>query len=346
MDSLSQLTLGAAVGEAVLGKKIGNKAIIWGAIAGTIPDLDILFYPLLDDVGRLSFHRGLSHSMFFHLLLAPLLGWLFWKWYKREDISFRRWTAFFFLCLFTHSLLDCFTIYGTQLFQPFTDYPVALNNIFVADPFYTFPFLLCVILTMFFSREHPKRQLFNRLGLGLSCGYLLFTFGNKLYMNNVFENALHDQQIEHKRYLTAPSPLNNILWYCVAEDEEGYHIGYHSYFDADKKVHFDFLPRQEELLEGMKDDYAINRLLWFANDYYIVRQEGEQLVFYNVKFGKMGFEGEVKDFVFSFYIHDNGKGGHTFTSEREVPDEPIIEIFRTLIDRISGKRAVVQAAIE
>ncbi|MCB0468978.1 MAG: metal-dependent hydrolase, partial [Aequorivita sp.] len=42
MDSVTQIVLGAAVGEAVLGKKIGNKAMALGAIAGTIPDLDVL----------------------------------------------------------------------------------------------------------------------------------------------------------------------------------------------------------------------------------------------------------------------------------------------------------------
>ncbi|NND88620.1 MAG: metal-dependent hydrolase, partial [Flavobacteriaceae bacterium] len=41
MDSLTQIVLGASVGEAVLGKKIGNKAIWYGAIGGTIPDLDV-----------------------------------------------------------------------------------------------------------------------------------------------------------------------------------------------------------------------------------------------------------------------------------------------------------------
>jgi inner membrane protein len=41
MDSLIQIVLGAAVGEAVLGKKAGNKAMLYGAIAGTIPNLDV-----------------------------------------------------------------------------------------------------------------------------------------------------------------------------------------------------------------------------------------------------------------------------------------------------------------
>ena len=68
MDSISQLTLGAAVGEAVLGKKIGNRAIVLGALAGTLPDLDILFYPVLDDLTKITFHRGYSHSIFFALL--------------------------------------------------------------------------------------------------------------------------------------------------------------------------------------------------------------------------------------------------------------------------------------
>ena len=45
MDSLTQIVLGAAVAELTLGKKIGNKAALWGAICGTIPDLDILMQP-------------------------------------------------------------------------------------------------------------------------------------------------------------------------------------------------------------------------------------------------------------------------------------------------------------
>ncbi|MEY3010031.1 MAG: hypothetical protein RLZZ314_673, partial [Bacteroidota bacterium] len=35
MDSLSQIVLGAAVGEVVLGRRIGNRAMVWGAVAGT-----------------------------------------------------------------------------------------------------------------------------------------------------------------------------------------------------------------------------------------------------------------------------------------------------------------------
>ena len=59
MDSLTQIALGAAVGEAVLGKKVGNKAVLWGAVAGTIPDLDVIPGSFMDTVARLEHNRFL-----------------------------------------------------------------------------------------------------------------------------------------------------------------------------------------------------------------------------------------------------------------------------------------------
>ena len=65
MDSLTQLALGAAVGEIVLGKKAGNRAMLWGAVGGTIPDLDILANFITDEMTALAFHRSITHSFLF-----------------------------------------------------------------------------------------------------------------------------------------------------------------------------------------------------------------------------------------------------------------------------------------
>ena len=62
MDSLTQATLGAAIGEALLGKKIGNKGAILGAIIATIPDLDVALKPFYSGLQNISIHRGYSHS--------------------------------------------------------------------------------------------------------------------------------------------------------------------------------------------------------------------------------------------------------------------------------------------
>jgi inner membrane protein len=75
MDSLSQIVLGAAVGEAVLGRRIGNRAMVWGAVAGTIPDMDVLGQYFLSELDNLAFHRGISHSLLFCVLGAAAFGW-------------------------------------------------------------------------------------------------------------------------------------------------------------------------------------------------------------------------------------------------------------------------------
>jgi inner membrane protein len=53
VDSITQATLGAAVGEALLGKKLGNRAVAWGLLFGTLPDLDVIFSPFLDNARQL-----------------------------------------------------------------------------------------------------------------------------------------------------------------------------------------------------------------------------------------------------------------------------------------------------
>jgi len=150
MDSLTQVVLGASMGEAVLGKKLGNKALLWGAIGGTIPDLDVLANPFLDVVGELSFHRSITHSLLFIVVCSPLSAWVAQKIFPNTTISRKQWITFFALTYFTHILLDCLTTWGTQLFYPFSTYGVALYSIFVVDPLYTVPFLIFLIACSLF----------------------------------------------------------------------------------------------------------------------------------------------------------------------------------------------------
>ena len=146
MDSLTQIVLGAAVGEAVLGKKVGNKAMLFGAIAGTIPDLDVLTRFLSNDaLTAIEWHRGFSHSIVFSMIFAPIFGWLVYKIVPKKEATWKEWSWLMFWGLFTHPILDSFTTWGTQLFWPF-ETRLAFQNIFVIDPLYTLPFLFFLIL--------------------------------------------------------------------------------------------------------------------------------------------------------------------------------------------------------
>jgi inner membrane protein len=273
MDSLTQIVLGAACGQAVLGKKIGNKALLFGAIGGTIPDLDVFIGKVLynNEIDAMLFHRGFMHSILFSVIASFVLGWLVHKLYdsrKRLHTTTQKdWIKLFFWSLFTHPILDCFTPYGTQLFAPFSNYRVAFNNIAVADPLYTIPFLLCIIILMFFKRQNNKRTLWLKLGIGISSVYMVFTVFNKLYIDRIFKSSLAEKEIPFHRFSTQPSILNNILWYGIAETEDNYHVGFYSLYDVFNRFSdWQTISKKRDLT---KESYIdIKDLAWFSNDYF------------------------------------------------------------------------------
>jgi len=96
LDSLTQIVLGAAVGETVAGRKLGNRALLWGGIGGTIPDLDIIANGFLTPLQALVTHRGFSHSILFAIMGAFVFGWLIHAMYKspyHRHIAFVSWFA-------------------------------------------------------------------------------------------------------------------------------------------------------------------------------------------------------------------------------------------------------------
>lgn len=306
MDSLTQIVLGAAVGEATLGRKVGNKALLWGAIAGTIPDLDVLYIKLIggDAIDEIVLHRGFSHSILFAFLMAPILGWLVnWLYKKKQQADFKGWTTLFFWSIFTHPLLDSLTTYGTQLFLPFSDYRVSIASVFVVDLFYTLPFLLCVIGVSMLARTNSKRRLLNYVGLGLSSTYLLIGLLNKYLATQVFEHDLAKKPDKMELVFTGVTPLNIVLWYGVAETEDSFHVGYYSLFDDNREIDWLAFQKNHQLLDGVENEYGIDRLKWFSDQLYVVSEQGnDTLNLYTMKFGRSKFTSENPEGSFAFYM--------------------------------------------
>ena len=273
MDSLTQIVLGAACGEAVLGKKIGNKALLFGAIGGTIPDLDVFIGKFLyhNEIQAMAFHRGFMHSVLFAIFGCFLFGWITYKLYnkgkRKETTVLKNWIWLYFWTIFTHPILDCFTPYGTQLFAPFSDYRVAFNNISVADPLYTVPFLLCMIIMMFFNRKRSRRAWWLKAGVYVSSAYLVFTIINKIYIDSVFKKSFEKATINYKRFSAQPTILNNILWYAVAETETQYHLTFYSLLDKSKTAdNIITVDKNHDLID--MSDVNLQTLVWFSNNYY------------------------------------------------------------------------------
>ncbi|MBB6610225.1 metal-dependent hydrolase [Pontibacter sp. Tf4] len=336
MDSLTQIVLGASVGEAVAGKKLGNKALLWGAIAGTIPDLDVLASPLLDMVGELSFHRSVTHSFLFAIVVSPLLGWLLTKLYPKEQATWKEWTLLFFLGFTTHALLDSCTTWGTQLFWPFSNYGVAFYNIFVVDPLYTVPFLICTVAVLFYNRRNPIRRYWNYAGLAISSAYLLFSFYAKAQANRVFEHNFGQQQISCSSYISKPTPMNTIFWSVTAKAENGFYNGFYSLLDSDKKVNYSFELQNKHLLQPYLGNERLARLLEITKGYYTVQPAAKGILINDLRFGKFDdWREEGGAYVFVYHVRRNPDGSLSF---KEVNNRPKVdkEYLQDYWQRIKG----------
>jgi len=306
MDSLSQIVLGAAVGNQVLGKKIGNKAILYGAIIGTMPDLDVVYGKFLDPLTATDIHRGFSHSTLFFLFLSPILGWILQKLEHKHKVNFKEATLFSFLILQTHSLLDLFTTWGTQLFWPL-ETRFSLQSIFVIDPLYTLPFLVFLILSMKKKKDDPKRMFWNRTGLIVSTAYLFLTLLVQSIVTNKFENQLEENNISYKEIVVKPSPFNIILWTTNVKVDKGYYIADYSFFDT-KPIQFQFIPKQNELITDYENEAVIKQLKRISEGWYCITQKENLLLFNDLRFGVMNADKNDLQFSFSYQItKENGE---------------------------------------
>ncbi len=334
MDSLTQIVLGAAMGEAAIGKKVGNKAMLWGAIAGTIPDLDVLTKLFTDDVTANEMHRGFSHSILFSIIAAPLLGWILAQLYRNKEANWKDWTWLMFLGIFTHPILDAFTTWGTQLFWPYT-YKVSFKNIFVVDPLYTIPFLIFLIMAMCYHRTHPKRRKWNRLGIIISSLYMLLTLGFKWISYHQFKSSLIAQQISYISIQNRPTPLNSILWTASIETSDSFLIGYYSLLDGKHTIPYTRFPKNHHLLSDLAADPLIPRLITLTEGWYSVEKINDTLYVNDLRFGQMGIGTANATFVFSYELYRD-TNGILKAKERERKMDEVMPLFKELFTRVLG----------
>ncbi len=411
MDSLTQIALGAAVGEATLGKKIGNRALLWGAVGGTIPDLDVLSNLFLNDIEALAFHRGITHSLTFAVVVPFLLGFLVhrlyagglyrrrafkwtaallwwgvyallslgvcsflwringafpsvlggmfvlggvflvWKVYRgylnkdlaEVGVGYRDWVWLLFWAIVTHPLLDCFTVYGTQFFQPFSDYRVAFNFIAVVDPLYTLPLLLGVIVVSRIRRNPALRKKVIWTGLGLSTAYMAFCWFHKEQMNHRFAAALEEQGISAERCMTSPTILNNFLWQGLAEGDTAYHYGTFTFLAPEKGLSpLVSIPKNRELAQTIASSPEFETLTWFSKGFWnVVERPDGRLQFNDLRFGSLsGDFSNPTDFVFKFVFEPATEGWVVFqTREGSRIDAAA---FREFFDRVRGQRPLAE----
>ena len=288
MDSLSQLVLGASVQGALLGKYQGRKAYLYGAMLGTLPDLDVLIR-YNDPISNMTYHRGFSHSLFVLTALGLGGAWLISRYHQWRDMplpySTRRLALAMTLALTTHPILDSFTVYGTQLLWPLQDplqiTPISIASVFIIDPLYTIPLLIAMIVGFIKGRKLTVFKLgflanYQRLAVAMlivSSSYLLLSLGLKYHAQDKAEQTLAAADIDDiVRIKTMPVLPTILMWRTLAEDEQNRVIEIRGSVLDSRLPEYRYLTQYDNSqtlranLPAASQSYA-HRLDWFSGDW-------------------------------------------------------------------------------
>jgi inner membrane protein len=339
MDSVSHIVIGAAIGETLLGKKIGRWGMLLGAIAKSAPDFDLFYTGLNDPRAYICDHRAYTHSLFIEALYAIPIAWLLVKLFKQK-VSFQRMLLFMLACLWGHSLLDWCTNFGTQLLLPFTNENYSLNTLAIVDLLFTLPMLTIVLIAVFHKKNAARRNKLAHITLIYCFVYLGLTFFNKSRAEKIAEESIAENNIPATAHVTNPTMLNNILWYSVASNDSTIFVGEFSLLHSENPITWHSYQRNQDLMNECKSKKDVAVLRWFSDPYTIAQTNGDTLNVYAVKFGRTNMkESELKKtFVFHYKLYQ--KNGIEMMGMERADEKKanLKEGFVDLWERIYGRR--------
>ena len=338
MDSLTHITLGACAGEIFLGKRLGKKAMFWGALSQSFPDVDFiggLFYSPDKDF---LFHRGITHSIVFGIVVGIGLAFLVKKLYPKIYLPLQLLIFFFCSQLLLHDLLDTCNSYGTGLLEPFSHHRFSINVLYVADPLFTISLIVAALLLLVKPLTNPNRVKWAITGISISAVYLCLAGMSKAYINSRVQQSFTAQHIKTVNYFTTPSPFNSILWYIVAAADSGYYTGYSSIWDDHTQpVDYHFHPKNAALLQNIKQPAIAANVIDFAAGYYTVSQAQNRVYINVLRFEqKQGWRKPNAGFAFSYPLAENGNQALLLQKGRLAGwNKHTIKIY---LNRIAGKQ--------
>jgi inner membrane protein len=267
MDPVTHTLLGATVGYAATGRRLGRRAAWIGAVAAALPDVDVLIRSSTDPLLAIEYHRHFTHSLAFAVAGSLLVAGC---WLRRPE-NRAQWRTIWLCALlawWSHGLLDASTSYGTVLFWPFTSGRMAWNLVSIIDPLFTLllvaglvgarlrhdvaPVRIALAVALGYlalggwqqSRANgAQRELAAVRGHTIERGVVMPTLGNQLVWRSLY---LHEGQIHSDRI--------RVGWLAAATVREGTSL---------PRVTLDDLTPEERRQED--GSRAMERFLWFTD---------------------------------------------------------------------------------
>ncbi len=324
MDSISQIVLGASIAHITLGEKLGKRALMLGAVVGTLPDLDVLV-PYADAIESFTYHRSWSHSLFLLTLFSFPLAWLCKRLISKADMPYSRWWLAMWLVLFTHPLLDGFTVYGTQIWWPLSTPPTAWGSVFIIDPIYTVPLVVGVAIAWRRHWLHARPVVV--AGLLISTTYLGWTLFAQHITRQKVTATLAQNAIEANHVLIAPFPFS-LLWRVVVITDNHYLEGYSSLLDSDSRISMDTYNNGKQNCQEWLTHWPVQRMDWFTQGAFALSVKNNVLVLSDLR---MGIE---DDYVFEFAVGEWEADAWQMIVTRKMPISMDSDRMKLLLSRM------------
>lgn len=269
MDPITHGLLGSNIGQSLSKRYLSIKTIVIAGLVAMSPDLDIFFSNKDDPLSGLVIHRGITHSLFFGPVVAPLLGYIISRFsptaQKKEDFFF--YTLLCFLALESHVLLDLCTSYGTQIFAPFSNLRLAIDVVAVVDPFYTLPLLVSFVLGLYFTKHNPQKALLiGRLTLLLSTGLLFIFYHINQTLVTTAQSSLNLHENTPYVIKSYPTLLQPFYRRITAESSQKQCVTHISLFKT-HRIHWRCYPKTPHwAIDALEKTYEARVFKWFAMD--------------------------------------------------------------------------------
>jgi len=139
------------------------------------------------------------------------------------------------------------------------------------------------------------------------------------------------------------------LWSSQIELEDSYIFTYYSLYDKKTPAFTKKFPKNHDMLKPFINEKKIQQLIILSNGHYIVTDENNELIFWNLKLGLKGFDENASPYVWSYVIKSNNNGDILLDEANEKMDALKIqerksfrnnrkysEEFRAFYERLKG----------
>ncbi len=226
MDPITHALSGMVTASTGLRPRFGTATTSALVVGAVFPDIDFTL-TALNSTFYLSYHRGITHSLFgapiFALALAGILR------LSLRKGNFWLMVLFATLGMYMHIFLDLITSFGTQLFTPFSNTRYSLDLVFLVDPFLSLTFGVPLLILAFL----PTRKSVHMAKLApiLAGCYILFAAWGHGTALEKFKDALFQGGIKPTKVAAIPGlgspfrwlglgPGDTFAWNGLAHDGE------------------------------------------------------------------------------------------------------------------------------